>query len=698
MNSAPVRTPTEVLNTPVQYVKGIGPHRAGLLAKLELRTIADLLFFFPRDYQQLRPLCAPAELQHKQEATVCGTVEEVELRKTAPGKCVLGVLVLLEGGAPVRALWFNQPYFKDRFKRGGRVLLSGVLRRRGLHWEMSHPRVQNLGPEEQPSGGQVFPVYGLTDGLNQSTMRRIVQTAVSNYTELLEEVFPTQFLEKHGLWGIHRALPQVHAPDSRESLDRARRRFIYQEMLVMQLALAFRRDRLRRESRATPLPVSAKIDSRIRRLFPFECTSDQNAAISEITRDMARETPMNRLLQGDVGNGKTVVAEYAMLLTVAHGHQAVMMAPTDVLARQHAMTLQQDLAQSKVRIGLLTGTLSAAVRRETLAAITAGDIDLIVGTQAVVQEGVRFARLGLVIIDEQHRFGVLQRARLKQAGRDPHYLVMTATPIPRTVSMTVFGDLEVSALRSAPPGRQTVHTYVAEEAQRQKWWEFFRKKLREGRQGYVITPLVDDSETVMAQSAEQAFESLVNGELDAFRIGLVHGKQPAATKDATMDAFRRGDLQVLVATSVVEVGVNVPNATVMTIENGERFGLAQLHQLRGRISRGIHPGYLCVFAPRVTSDAQERLDVLCRTNDGFELAELDFQLRGPGDLFGTRQHGLPPLRIADLQRDSLIVDEARRDAQSLIATDPQLSDPGFARVRRMVIHRYGQALELGDVG
>jgi ATP-dependent DNA helicase RecG len=387
-----------------------------------------------------------------------------------------------------------------------------------------------------------------------------------------------------------------------------------------------------------------------------------------------------------------------MLLAVAHGYQAALMAPTEVLARQHALTLDRLLANSQVRRAQLTGGLSTKQRNDLLIKIAAGQLDLVVGTHAIIQEDVVFHRLGLVVIDEQHKFGVRQRAMLKQAGLDPHYLVMTATPIPRTVTMSLFGDLEVSTLRDSPPRRQKVHTYLVAEADRPRWWEFFCRKLREGRQGFVIAPLVEESEQMEVASIQEVYEELANGPLEAFRLGLIHGRMRPEEKDDVMASFRRGDIQVLVSTSVVEVGVDVPNATLMTIEGGERFGLAQLHQLRGRVSRGTFPGFCGVFADPQTEEANERLKAFISTTDGFRLAEIDFQLRGPGELFGTRQHGLPPLRIADLLRDSEILDEARRDAQALVAADPGLSQPEHARLRRLVLSRYGQVLALADVG
>jgi ATP-dependent DNA helicase RecG len=497
---------------------------------------------------------------------------------------------------------------------------------------------------------------------------------------------------------LQRALPQIHFPDDHENLACAKRRLVYQELLILQLALAIRRQQQHDLRKSPALEASAKIDVRIQRLFPFELTEGQKKAIAEIAADMAGPLPMNRLLQGDVGSGKTIVAVYAMLLAVAHGYQAVLMAPTEILARQHAQTLDRLLVGGQVRRALLTGGLPTAQRTDILKQIATGQCDLVVGTQAIIQEDVLFAKLGLVIIDEQHKFGVRQRAILKQAGPDPHYLVMTATPIPRSITMTLFGDLDVSTLRDSPPGRQKIHTYLADEERRAKWWDFFRKKLREGRQGYVVTPLVDESDTTEAVSLEETYESLANGELEAFRLGLIHGRMTSIEKDEVMDRFRRGDIQVLVSTSVVEVGVDVPNATLMTIESGQRFGLAQLHQLRGRICRGQFPGFCCVFADAQTDESTERLKAFVASTDGFALAETDFRLRGPGNIFGTQQHGLPPLRIADLLEDQAILEEARRDAQALVAADPGLAKEEHAKLRRMMLVRYGKALDLGDVG
>lgn len=695
------KSPAEHLATPVQYLKGVGPDRAELLARLELHYARDVLFFFPRAYQDMSELVSIDQLEEGKLASVCGAVEEVDLRNTGVGKSLLGVLIR-EETRYLRLLYFNQPWRRQTFNPGQRVLVSGEPKLQGLRWEMSHPTVEFLAPDEDAPAGRILPVYSLTEGLNQPTMRRIVQGVVETHTQYVDEVFSDDLLDASRLWPIRAALPQVHMPENQASLAEALRRFIYQELFILQLALAMKKWRLDNRQSAPPLPVDARIDARITRLFPFELTPGQRQAIDEICRDMAQSRPMNRLFQGDVGSGKTVVAMYAMLLAVAHGHQAALMAPTEVLARQHLRTLSTALAASKVRLGLLTGSQSAAERKELLAKIAAGEVDIVIGTHAVThavaKSGVEFAKLGLVVIDEQHKFGVRQRAALKKAGLDPHYLVMTATPIPRTMAMTLFGDLEVSTLREPPPGRQKVYTYQASDVQRAKWWQFFKRKLDEGRQGFVIVPLVDESESKEAANVQQTLEVLSRGELANYRLGMLHGRLTPPEKEAAMLAFSRGQTQVLVATSVIEVGIDVPNATLMTIEGGEWFGLAQLHQLRGRVSRGTHPGYVCVFANPGTDDAVQRMDAFTRTTDGFELAEIDFSLRGPGDLFGTRQHGLPPLRIADMQRDLSVLEEARPAAQALIAADPELSSPAYARLKRMVLVRYGEALDLGDVG
>ena len=684
------------LLTPSQFLKGVGPQRAEVLLKLGLKTAQDVIFFLPRDYRDLSELASIPDLQDGLTYRLVGTVAEIDQRDLGGGRSMLGVLVK-QGNEYLRAVWFNQPFMRRQFHVDQRIVLTGAVRLKGFRWEMAHPTVEFLKGEEVPEAG-LQPTYKLSEGISQYHMRKLIQLNVETYADVVEEVFPKRLLERYELLPIAQALRWIHGPGSAVELQQARYRFAFQELFTMQLALALRHASVA-SSPCAPLPCSGKIDARIRRLLPFELTEGQQQVIDEIVADLARDRPMNRMLQGDVGSGKTMVAAYAMLVAIANQHQAVLMAPTEILAQQHYHTLSQLLSNSKVRIALLTGSLAAAERREALRAIESGETNLVIGTQAVVQSKVRFDRLGLAVVDEGHRFGVKQRARLRQGRGEPHYLVMTATPIPRTVSMTLFGDLDVSLLQERPGGRQPVHTYVGVEQKRSQWWEFNRKKLREGQQAYVIAPLVDEKlEGGVVTSAEQLFEQLCSEELDEFRVGLIHGRMSTEEKRDAMQRFRSGETQVLVATSLVEVGVDVPNANLMTIENAERFGLAQLHQLRGRVGRGKQPGFVCAYSPSDLPEARQRLEAFASTSDGFELAEVDFQLRGPGDLFGTKQHGLPKLRVADLQNDFEILQTARERARELLAEDPGLQQPDVAALRDRVERRYGNTLQLGDVG
>ena len=686
-----------LLNTPVKQVRSVGQSRADLLAKLGIRSASDLLFHFPRDYLDLSHERPIVELEEGELQTVRGRVTEVAASSSGFAKSRVSIL-LQDSTGHLRATWFNQPFMRGKFHEGQMLLLSAKPKMRGMTWEMSHPQVTYLDVEETASEGKrMLPVYPLTEGVTQYSMRRMVEAVVKEFAEVPEEVFPVQLLEQYQLLPLTAAIRAIHAPDDAESLARAQRRFTFQELFVLQLALSIRRGQ-QQALQAPALPATTKVDARIQRLLPFELTASQQAAIREVSADMALERPMNRLLQGDVGSGKTIVALYAMLVAVAHGKQAALMAPTEILARQHADTLAGLLTASRVRFTVLAGGTAKGERDKLLAQIAAGEIDVVLGTHAIIQEDVQFKELGLVVVDEQHKFGVRQRAALRQTDQSPHYLVMTATPIPRTVTMTLFGDLDVSTLRELPEGRQPVNTYLVQPNEQERWWRFVRDRLREGRQAYVVAPLVDESETISAPSVAEAFEQLTNGQLEAFRIGLVHGRMSPSDKQQAMEEFRDGETQVLVSTSVIEVGVDVPIATVITVAGAERFGLAQLHQFRGRVGRGNHPGFCGVLLGELSQQSRERLDAFASSTDGFALAELDFQLRGPGDLFGTQQHGLPPFRIADLDRDRKLLEEARREAQLLIAADPGLQHADHTRLRHQMLVRYGKALDISDVG
>ncbi len=704
------------LSTPVQYLPGVGPDRARRLSRLGIRTAQDVLFWFPRDYEYPSPSTTVDQLKEGHEASLIGEISDAEIVSRRPGKSVFGAIVENPSGA-VRILFFNQPFRAEQLTVDRRVMISGVPKLNGLRMEFVHPKVTIIDENEDLPKPQILPVYPLTDGVKQADVRRLVSDVVAQLTDDLTEVIPESLrqraadvLRSHDtevdgdLVGIHQAIRWLHRPDDNQSLNKARLRLVFQELLVMQLALAMRRRKLTTDLRAPPLESTAMIDARIINRFPFALTGDQLRAISEIRQDMARQFPMNRLLQGDVGSGKTAVAVYALMLAVAKGHQAVLMAPTEVLARQHFETLSNTLAESRVRIGLLCGSLTTTARKQIIAALAAGEIDLLIGTQALLYGNLEFHNLGLCVIDEQHKFGVQQRVKLRGVGVDPHYLVMSATPIPRSLAMTLFGDVDLSTLREKPPGRGSVNTYLAHDGWKDRWWSFVRQRLDEGRQAFVVAPRVtsesqeNQEATEDVASVEAVFESLCNGALANYRVGLLHGRMSSEEKQETMNAFAQGNLQVLVSTTVIEVGINVPNATVMTVFGAQRFGLAQLHQLRGRVSRGSHAGHVCVFTDGEESpEENERLRVFEQTDDGFELAEADFQLRGPGDLLGRKQSGIPPLRIANLVDDINILIAARDLARQMLDEDPELADQGLEDLRRQVMRRYGKRLDLGDV-
>ncbi len=692
------------LSDGLMYLKGVGPARAEILLKLGIRRAADLLFHFPRDYVDLTDIRRPEELAEGKLQSVLGIIDSFERRQTRRG-VMLAMGMVCEGGGYVRALWFNQLYQAEQMASGRRLLMTGKPKWDKNSWVFTHPKLTYLADDEDADTvlEPMLPVYRLTEGLQQHHLRKIVRNALPVYAPLLDEVFPEAFLREHDLLPIQEAVCKIHFPQSPAEAETARRRFIFQELFVLQAALAIRRLQHQTTLKAPAIEISPKIDTRIRKLFPFALTESQEQVIREITGDLRQPIPMNRLLQGDVGSGKTVVAAYAMLLAVAHDYQAVFMAPTEVLARQHLRTLERMLEFSRVKIAPLFGGQKPAERAKVLEDIASGEAKIIVGTQAIIANEIEFQRLGLVVIDEQHKFGVRQRAKLKTGtGFDPHYLVMTATPIPRSVTMTLFGDLDVSIMRGLPPGRRKISTYLAAPEQREQWWDFVRRKLHDGRQAFIVVPLVEESEQFDARNIRETADILAAGPLKGFSMAMLHGRMTNEEKEKIMYDFRTGETQALVATSVIEVGVDVPNATLMTIENGERFGLAQLHQLRGRIGRGEHPGFCTVFSEVAHKpqyeDALARLKAFVESTDGFRLAEVDFELRGPGELFGTQQHGLPPFRVANLARDREVLLEVRQVATELVRNDPGLARPEHAKIRKQILSRYGEVLNLGDVG
>lgn len=690
------------LQTQAQFVRGVGPIRGELLARLGLLNVTDLLFNLPRDVLDLTHVSTIFELKEGELQTVFGVVVDRDARELKNNKTLVGVLLQVDGGF-VRGIFFNQPFMFKKFEVGQRVLFSGKPKFAMRRWEFSHPRVQWLGSEDMGDTAGILPVYPLTEGLAQNEMRRVMRAVVEDFAHLVTDPLPENFRTRANVIGLANALRQVHLPITMAEYHAGQRRVLFDDLLEFQLALAMRRRFWKKDRPAISLPTTAKIDARIRRLFSFRFTAGQDQAIAEIIADLARDQGMHRLLQADVGAGKTAVAVYAMLVAIAAGTQAVIMAPTEVLAQQHWRTIDRLLSESRVERRLLTGALTSGQRMAMLEEIRSGQAQLIVGTQALIQEGVQFQKLGLVIVDEQHKFGVVQRAKFTGGDFSPHVLVMTATPIPRSLCLTQFGDLDLTMITELPPGRQRVVTSRLMSAQSMlKAWNFIKQKLREGRQAYVVCPRVEENASLPAGldtlgSAEAVYRDLSEGELKEFRVGLVHGQLDRDVRTATMDAFRHGELDVLVATTVIEVGVDVANATLMVVHQAERFGLSQLHQLRGRIGRGKFQGYCFLLSAADSPEATRRLAAMESSSDGFKIAEVDFELRGPGDVLGTRQSGSLPLRVADLARDHALLLESRVAAFNLVETG-EFDEPPFAPLKNRVLDRFSQIMDLPQSG
>jgi len=688
------------LESDVQFLKGVGPDRAALLQRLGIETVGDLLWYLPRDVLDFTDVRLPRDLEADKPQSVLGRVVDVDAKQLRNGRTLVAALIECEVDY-ARGIWFNQAWMRKRFVDGQLVLFSGKPKFNQNRWEFSHPQVQWLDDEESASGGVILTRYGLTEGLKVHQLRRMIANAIDSCGHLVEDHLPDSLLKRLELPSLKSALQGVHQPPDMETYERCRQRVLFDDLYEFQLGLALRRRSWRNRRNAPQLEVSAKIDARIRRLFPFSFTEGQDLAIKDLASDFKSGFAMHRLLQADVGAGKTVVAIYAMLVAVAHGWQAALMAPTELLATQHWQTLQNVLGDSHVKRALLTGSLGTAERRDVMSGIEDGSLQLVVGTQALIQSGVNFSKLGVVVIDEQHKFGVAQRAQFSATSEvPPHILVMTATPIPRTLCMTQFGDLDVTSVRDMPQGRQPVVTSrLSTSTQKRKAWDFIKDQLRTGRQLYVVCPLVESTSEAMADvaSAEEIYRKMANEALSDFRVGLVHGRMDRGEREVTMDQFRQGELDALVATTVIEVGVDVPNATQTLILDAERFGLSQLHQLRGRVGRGRHRGYCFLVSDSVAPDAVSRLQAMESTTDGFELAERDFELRGPGDILGTRQHGALPLRFAKQLRDEDVLRKTRDEAFFAVRTG-EIDSPEYSVLKLRVLERFAQLLDLPRSG
>lgn len=697
-SNARQESPGERLLTPVQFVRGVGPQRAELLKNLGILTARDLLFHIPTGINDFSDVRTVPKLEADKEQSVHGFVADRDVRQLAGGRSLVGIMIDCDGHF-VRGLWFNQPWVFNKYRDNEHLVFSGKPQKKAGRWEFNSPRVAILGPEDDlEAGAGVLPRYPLTDGIKLNAMQRMTGSAVENYADLVTDCVPEAFRTTHRLPDLPTALRWLHTPDSAKQWQDGRYRILLDDLLEFQLGLALRRRIWNRTLKAPSIDVTAKVDARIRRLFEFRFTAGQDQSVGDIARDLRQPAPMHRLLQADVGAGKTAIAVYAMLSVIAAGFQAVLMAPTEVLATQHWDTFDELLSESRVQRGLLIGGLPAAKRRELLEGISSGTTQLVIGTQAVIQDSIKFHNLALAVIDEQHRFGVRQRASFTGNDVSPHVLVMTATPIPRSLCLTQFGDLDVSMIRDLPPGRQKVVTAkIMDTPEQARMWDFVRQQLAKGRQAYVVCPRVEGQSEDDDAAAETVFTQLLRTELSGLRVELLHGRMDRDRRHDIMDRFRNHEVDVLVSTTVIEVGVNVTNATIMIIQQADRFGLAQLHQLRGRVCRGSYQGYCFLLSTTEAPDALERLTALEKSSDGFELAEKDAELRGPGDILGLRQSGAMPLRYADPVRDLSILQVARRMAQDLV-DHGQFDQPDFSQLKAVVLQRFANLLELPQTG
>lgn len=685
------------LNTPIEQFPGIGPARGKKLAKLGIATAGDLLRNFPRDYEDRRTQTSIVRAQPGERVCIRAMVaQEPRLSRIRRGLDLVKVKAVDHSGM-LNITYFNQAYLKDALRPGQEYIFFGQVEVTGRSKQMTNPVTEPA--DRRSTTGCILPVYRLTAGISNNILVSLTRRAVESCAGQVQEALPQPVLEEYALAHSEFSYQNIHFPDSFEALELARRRLIFEELFYLAAGLTLLKDR----RVGTTGPVCAQADlSGFLKLLPFTPTAAQLRVMEECRQDMCSARPMNRLVQGDVGSGKTAVAAAAGWLAVQSGLQAAMMAPTEILAQQHFHSLSTLLGPAGIRVGLLTSSMTAARKKQVRRQLETGQLQFVVGTHALLSKGVEFARLGLVVADEQHRFGVGQRAALTAKGERPHVLVMSATPIPRTLALIVYGDLDVSVIDELPPGRTPVETYVVGEDKRQRMYGFVRKLVQEGRQVYIVCPAVEEN--------PQAWEGLDTGpDLKAvttyaaglreevfpdLRVGFVHGRMKAKEKETAMSRFAAGELDVLVSTTVIEVGVDVPNAALMVVENAERFGLSQLHQLRGRVGRGKHASYCVLVTSSRGQDSTQRLKVMKQTTDGFEIAQEDLKLRGPGDFFGNRQHGLPQLHIADLAGDMRLLQQAQQAAKDLLRRDPQLAQPEHRAVLERIRTMFAEQADI----
>jgi ATP-dependent DNA helicase RecG len=694
-----VTAPSLAPHSRLQFLPGVGPKRALLFERLGLNTVEQLLRHYPRAYLDARTFVSVKDLRPGELLTVVGRVKHAAALRTRGGRTDFSASIA-DGTGQFACYFFGQPFLARTLRPGVQVVVSGELD--ALERRMLNPLFEVVEGDVASllHAGRLVPVHALTRGVTARGMRAAVRRALDGVAGGLADPIPAAVAAAEGLVPLGEALEQIHFPSDEAAREGARRRLAFEELFLLQMVLELRRRVLAEEGRGMVTAGPGRLADRALGALPFTLTPDQRAALSEIVTDLRAPRPMHRLLIGDVGSGKTVVALLASLHVIESGHQVAFMAPTEILARQHVATLERLAAPAGIVVAALTGATPAAERRSVMARLAAGEPLLVAGTHALLESKVTMPRLGLAVVDEQHRFGVGQRATLAQKGRLPDVLVLTATPIPRTMALALYGDLDVSTLRARPAGRGRLVTRVAAEEKFPRVLEFMARELTAGRQAFVVVPVIEESPRGEARAAEAEFVRLkADPILRPFRLGLLHGRLKPDAKQEVMDAFASGALHALVTTTVVEVGVDVPNATLMVVENADRFGLTQLHQLRGRVGRGVHRS-VCVLipGPAATARGRARLEELSRSDDGFAIAEADLRLRGPGEPWGTRQSGLPRLKLADLFRDEPLVEAARSAARELVIRDARLVAPEHARLREVLMSDFREPLELALAG
>jgi len=698
------------LLTPIQYVKGVGPKLAKLFEKKGILTVEDALYFLPRCYEDRSHLKKISELKAGRKETSFGEILLSGVAFYQNKRKRVFEVVVGDGSGTITLKWFrgNERYLRERFKKGRQLIFSGEVRWFNYQREIHHPDVEIVDGDMEKdylNFKRIVPIYSETEGLYQRTLRRLMKTILDGYADELSSPIPREIVERQDLINFSEAFRRVHFPPEGESIDAlnlqrsdGHRRIIFDEFFFLELGMG-----LKKRGVALETGISFKTDGvlvqRLLNHLSFKLTRAQEMVLAEIKEDLEKPHPMNRLIQGDVGSGKTVVALLTCLYVVESGYQAAIMAPTEVLAEQHFLNLHRWLEPLGVKVALLTSSVKGSEKEDLYQRIGNGDVQLVIGTHAVIQEAVEFNRLGLAIIDEQHKFGVVQRGLLKKKGGNPDVLVMTATPIPRTLAMTIYGDLDVSLIDEMPPGRMPVETKVFPEPARAKVYRIVEEEVRKGRQAFIVYPLVEESEKLDLRDATRMADHLQKEVFPDFRIGLLHGRIKSDEKEAIMMEFKEGKIQILVATTVIEVGIDIPNASVMVVEHAERFGLSQLHQLRGRIGRGRYPSKCILLAQyRSSEEAKVRLRAMEKTTDGFKIAEEDLALRGPGEFFGIRQSGLPDFRVAHIIRDTPILIEARKEAFRVIREDPELVHPSHAGLKGILVKRWKGRMELATIG